>query len=235
MKKASDKGLTGPTAEVLSDIVSVIKSQLRSPVPLFVLGNSMGGAQVLTLASDPLYEDLMPSIRGWLAEAPFIAFPKGFEPGVVKVFLGRLAGRLLPHRQLYNQLPPDTLTRDPAVVKAMTEDALVHNTGTLEGLAGMLDRASSLEHARVKLNKGVDALWVGQGTGDKGTNYEASKKWFDEQTGTVKDKEFKTYDGAYHMLHADTPEVIREYTQDIGDWILARSGPEARQTSESKL
>lgn len=195
----------------------------------------MGGAEVLTLASTPEYEDLMPSIRGWLCEAPFIGFPVGYEPNPLTVFFGRWAGKLLPRMQLKNQLAPENLSRDPEIIKDLYADDLCHDTGTLEGLAQMLDRADALNTGKTKLNKGVKSLWIGHGSGDKGTSFPASERYFKRITG-VPDKEFKVYDGAYHMLHADLKEVISAFAKDTGDWILARSGDEAPvKAGESKL
>ncbi|PQE32670.1 putative YJU3 Serine localizes to lipid particle protein [Rutstroemia sp. NJR-2017a WRK4] len=236
VSKPSEKGLTGPTSLVISDIVSFIKPQLPSPVPVFVMGHSMGGGEAITLASDPNYADLMPSIRGWILESPFVGFPKGFEPSSLTVFFGRLAGKVLPHMHMVNRLPPENLTRDPAVIKSMDEDKLMHNTGTLEGLAGMLDRTAALNQGKVKLNEGVKSLWLGHGTEDKGTSFEASEKWFQEQTASVPDKEFKRYEGWYHQLHADTPENSKIFAQDVGDWILARcEAEEGNRGGQSKL
>ena len=192
----------------------------------------MGGGEALTLASDPKYNDLMGSVRGWVLESPFIGFPKGFEPGFLTVFFGRLAGRVLPHRLLASGLPPENLTRDPEVIASLKEDKLLHGMGTLEGLSGLLDRTANLNEGKVKLNEGVNSIWIGHGTVDKGTSYEASKKWFDEQS-TVKDKEFKTYEGWYHQLHADLPEDREVFAKDVADWILTRSGQSV--TTSSKL
>jgi len=229
--KPSERGLTGPTTQVISDIVSFIKTQLPSPVPVFVMGHSMGGGEAIILASDPEYEDLVKEIRGWILEAPFIAFPKGFEPGAVTVFLGRLAGKVLPKMHRYSPLPPENLTRDPAVVQSLKDDKLCHDTGTLEGLSGMLDRTAAINTGVAKLSPGVRSLWLGHGTKDMGTSYEESKKWFDRQT-QLEDKEFKSYDGWYHQLHCDLPEDRRVFAKDVTDWILARVGAEAR---DSKL
>jgi acylglycerol lipase len=224
VNKTAEMGLTGPTTLVISDIVSFIKTQLPSPLPVFVMGHSMGGGEALILASDPLYKDLANDIRGWILESPFIAFPKGFEPGAVTVFMGRLAGKLLPHMHRYSPIPPENLTRDPEVVKSLTDDKLLHDTGTLEGLSGMLDRTAALNTGAAKLNSGIKSIWLGHGTLDMGTSYEESKKWFDRQT-QVQDKEFKSYEGWYHQLHADLPETRPVFAKDVGDWILARVSP----------
>jgi len=232
VKSPSQRGATGPTSLVVSDIASFIRTHLPSSVPLFVAGHSMGGGEILTLASDPRYQDLMGSVRGWILESPFIAFPKGYEPSFVTVFFGRLAGKLLPKKRLASGLPPENLTRDPAVIASLKGDEWIHNMGTLEGLAGLLDRTANLNEGKVKLNEGVQSLWLGHGTQDKGTSYEASRKWFDRQTG-VKDKEFKTYEGWFHQLHADRPEDREVFAKDVADFILARC--EEGVTPNSKL
>lgn len=231
VKKPADRGLTGPTSLVISDIVSFIKTELPSPVPVFVFGHSMGGGEAIILASDPQYQDITSQIRGWILEAPFIGFPKGFEPGTVTVFMGRLAGKLLPRMHRYSPLPPENLSRDPEVVQSLKDDKLLHGTGTLEGLSGMLDRTTALNTGTAKLNPGIKSIWLGHGTKDMGTSYEESKKWFERQT-TVEDKEFKAYEGWYHQLHGDLPEDRTVFSKDVGDWILARVGGEAR---DSKL
>ncbi|KAG9248257.1 lysophospholipase-like protein [Calycina marina] len=235
VKSPSDKGKTGPTSLVISDIVSVIKTQLPSPVPLFLLGHSMGGGEVITLASDPLYSDLTPQIRGWMLESPFVDFTPESKPAALKVILGRLAGRLMPYRQMVNPIPPEHTTRDPEVIKSLYADKLIHDTGTLEGLAGMLDRTAAINTGKAKLNPGTKSIWLGHGTADQGTSYAASKQWFEEQTG-VQDKEFKTYEGWAHQLHADTPETRLVYMKDITDWILARVEDESNvKPVEAKL
>jgi acylglycerol lipase len=193
----------------------------------------MGGGEAVTLASEPLYADLIPHIRGWLLESPFIDFTPEAKPSSVKEFVGRLASKILPMRQLYNPLPAENLTRDPEVVKSLLEDKLLHGTGTLEGLAGMIDRTALLCGGKTKLNKGVKSIWLGHGTADKGTSYAASKKWFDAQLD-VEDKEFKSYEGWSHQLHADLPENRGIFAKDVGDWILTRSGSESKN-GEAKL
>ncbi|EEY23236.1 hydrolase [Verticillium alfalfae VaMs.102] len=200
----ADKGLTGPTAQVIADVAAFTRSVLAaepSTVPVFVMGNSMGGGQVATLASHPAYEDLVGSIRGFVLEAPFIAFPAGEAPSAIKTFLGKLA------------------SRGPEVVKSVREDPLCHDTGTLEGLAGLLERTDALASGRVRLGRQVRSLFLAHGTGDKTTSWEASRKWFDAQG--LQDGRYKEYEGCYHQLHADLCKD--EFYSDVGDWILERT------------
>jgi acylglycerol lipase len=195
------------------------------------MGHSMGGGIALSLASTPKYEDLMPDISGWLLESPYIALPKAAEPNALTVFIGRLAGKLLPHMHITHKIPSANVTRDPAVMKSIEEDELCFNVGTLETLSGMLDRAGELEHGKCKLNKGVRALWISHGTADKATDFSVSEKYCKEQT-TVEDRTFKPYDGWSHQLHADLPETRAIFAKDVGDWILARSGSTGGKPAE---
>jgi len=197
-------------------------------IPVFVMGHSMGGGQVLTLACDAGYQDsLVKHVRGWLLESPFISFSPEETPSTLKVMAGRLAGRLLPRHQLKHEIMVEHLTRDPAVRESIAADELMHNTGTLQGLAGLLDRTAALASGTVRPLGGgaIKALWIGHGTMDKTTWFEASKKYFDEYTGEVKDKEFRVYEGWYHQLHADGPDSD-EFYRDVGDWILKRAEEE---------
>jgi acylglycerol lipase len=241
VKNPADRGLTGPTTQVLADMAAFITPHLpadpAADPPVFVLGHSMGGGQVLTLACHPDYqESVVRRVRGWMLEAPFISFSPEEQPSWLKVFAGRLAGRLLPHRQLKHEIMPSHLTRDPAVQKSILEDKLMHNTGTLEGLSGLLDRTTALASGEVRPQEGgaLRALWIGHGTGDKTTWFEASKKYFDECTGVVQDREFRVYEGWYHQLHADGPDS-EEFYKDVGDWILKRCGGETEERAGAKL
>ena len=72
------------------------------------LEDSMGGGEVLVLASTPEYEDsIVQHVRGWVLEAPYITLPESEAPGALKVLAGRLAGRILPRFHLVNTIPAE--------------------------------------------------------------------------------------------------------------------------------
>lgn len=227
--RPADRGHSGPTSQVLSDMAAFI-SEVAIPAepagaPVFVMGHSMGGGEVLALASTPEYEESIVSrVKGWMLEAPLIGFPPASRPGALKVFAGRLAGRVLPRMKLANPIPPEDLSRDPAVVQSLRDDELCHDTGTLEGLAGLLDRTAELAAGRYRLSPRVQSLWLGHGDMDKATCFDTAKSWFDKQE-QVPDREFRKYEGAFHQLHADTGR--EEFYADVERWILARCGEAA--------
>ncbi|KAL1879074.1 hypothetical protein VTK73DRAFT_7400 [Phialemonium thermophilum] len=236
--KPAEKGLTGPTTRVLDDMAAFIRPHLPSypsDPPVFVMGHSMGGGQVLTLMSDPAYaKDIVSRVRGFLLEAPFIDFAPEERPWTLKVIAGRLASHVLPRFHLSNRIPPENLSRDPEVVRSLDADPLVHDTGTLEGLAGLLDRTAALASGSIRPpSDAVRAIWVGHGTADKATSFSATKKWFDQCATDISDRTFKAYEGYYHQLHADKGR--EEFYEDVAAWILERAEPTAIAPLDAKL
>lgn len=194
------------------------------------MGHSMGGAEALhfmmTEAPRPVMNGPpMETIRGLLLESPFIALAPESQPSGFIVWAGKLAARIAPSRQMLQKLDSTYMSRDPQVRKDWEEDKLCHNTTTLEGLAGMLQRAAELtalgegkKVSGLKLDSGCP-VWLGHGSEDGVTSFDASKRLFEKLK--VEDKTFKTYDGAYHKLHAEPQGVKEEFVKDVGDWILA--------------
>lgn len=198
--KHAERGDTGPTTQVLDDITSFIKTLIPSPVPLFMMGHSMGGGETLCYAAQGP-EEVLKHIRGFLLESPFIDFDPKSKPSPITVFFGRVAGKLMAKRQLTNKLDPKLISRDPEVCKRFDEDELCHDTGTLEGLAGLLDRTNALSSGKIIIpdnvgEGGVTRIWIAHGEQDGITSYHASKRLFDALQ--VKDKEFKSYAGHFH-------------------------------------
>lgn len=248
MTKPSEKGDTGPTSQVLDDITSFLKTVIPSPVPLFLMGHSMGGGEVLCYAAQGPPE-VRKHIRGYLLESPFVDFDPKSKPNPLTVFFGRLAGRLLPHRQLVNKLDAKLISRDPAVCKAFEEDALCHDTGTLEGLAGLLDRTGQLSSGKIVIHDdagegGVTRIWIAHGDRDGITDFHASKRLFDALQ--VQDKEFKAYAGYFHRcefarivgrlelistVHDEPGQDKQVFMDDVAAWVLARS---VDQTEDAK-
>lgn len=206
----------------------------------------MGGAEILQYAArGPA--DVRTHIRGYVAESPYLALHPSSQPSRFVVAAGKLASRIVPKRKMVQKLDSKNLSRDPDVCKEWAEDELCHDTGTLEGLAGMLERGDELDRDVVVLEEGqgqggTTTIWVGHGSDDRVTSYDTSKRWFERLA--VKDKKFKTYEGWYHkcepsfqvqefddeadivQVHAEPGDDKITFANDVADWIIARSGPE---------
>ena len=188
----------------MSDMTSVLKTLLplakQKEVPLFLMGHSMGGAEILQYAvRGPA--DIRAHIRGYLAESPLIALHPSSQPSRITVAAGKVAARLVPRRQMVQRLDPKWLSRDPLVNQEWVADKLCHDTGTLEGLRGMLERGEELEQDVIVVGEGegeggATRVFVGHGSEDRVTSFEKSKSWVERLN--VKDKKFKTYEGWYH-------------------------------------
>jgi acylglycerol lipase len=253
----SQRGDSGPTDTVLADIRSFLNyivsrsssndDQARpNSVPLFLMGHSMGGAEVLLLSLLQSQPQSLPRISGILLESPFIAFHPSAQPSSFTVMAGKLASKVVPRRQLLQKLESKHLCRDQQVCRDWEKDDLCHDTGTLEGLTGMLQRAAdlttlangrSVHGMGLKNGLGVDQpgpetvpIWIGHGTEDRVTNCSSSKAMFEKLD--VKDKTIKLYEGAYHKLHAEPDGVAEEFADDVANWILERAA-DGRQEGEA--
>lgn len=235
VRNPSQKGLTGPTSQVMDDVTSFFKSLFPTferddggaNVPIFLGGHSMGGAECLTYAATGPAE-ITSRIRGYICESPYIALHPSSAPFRIIEFLGRLVAKIAPSMHMPQQLDPAKVTRDAATVQRYKKDDLCHDTGTFAGLAGMLDRAADLDTAKVVLREGrgeggATRLWIGHGTEDQICDFAACKRMF-ERLG-VSDKELRAYPGWYHKLHTEPGEDRVLFAKDVAKWILDRSGP----------
>ena len=224
VKSPKEKGLTGPTERVMNDITNFIDAQLPSNVPLFLMGHSMGGGQVLNYAAlGPL--KTRAQIRGYLIEAPLIKIAPSAAPWKITEIAGRLAAKVVPHMHMTNELKAELLCRDPEVCKAIRADPLCHNTGTLRGLEGMMDRSRHLDEGIVvpkedALEPGKQGILFASGSGDGVIDHDAVMRFANKLDW--KDKTIKEYPGWYHVLHQEPGEDKQTFARDVSEWILAR-------------
>ncbi|EGE85528.1 alpha/beta hydrolase [Blastomyces dermatitidis ATCC 18188] len=230
--KAS-RGLTGGTEVVMSDfhsfvtgIFDSVKSASSSDsdaseIPaVFIMGHSKGGAEVLYYALNSSLD--LPPIAGVLAYSPLIALHPSTRPWNLTVFLGRIASKVLPNFQLVQPLNEYLMSRDKRICEEWRQDPLCHDTGTLEGIGGMLDRGAWLEGEQVgKDCKYKGPIWVCHGSADEINSYEASRSFVERLESD--DKTFKSYEGAYHKLHGEPEGVKEALAKDVAEWILKRS------------
>lgn len=172
------------------------------------MGHSMGGQEVLTWAAiGP--QKLRKQIAGFLAEGPYIRLHPKSEPNKLTVMVGKLAGKILPHYQLVSKLDPYAMSRDRALCEDWAADPLCHDTGTLEGVSGMLTRAEELDNGKVMIEESDGCrVFLGHGEKDIVTSPEATTEYANRLK--IKDKTLKIYPGSFHCSKLAQTEGDKE-------------------------
>lgn len=107
MKSKKDRGVSGGTAQVMSDVSAYLRkflpafpeasSSASDEVPTFLVGHSMGGQAVIYHAA----HHPSPAVRGYVAMAPWIRLPSDVAPNKLTVISGQFAARFMPNFQVW--------------------------------------------------------------------------------------------------------------------------------------
>ena len=196
-------------ADLREDLRRLVRrARAETPgVPLFLLGNSLGGLVVLDYASH-----LPDELRGVVAVAP----PLG-ELGVPAplLALGRVLSRVWPRFSLETGMDLGGLSRDPAVVEEVLADPLFHRRGTARLSTEVTATIARVQRAAAEFPV---PLLVVHGDADRMVPPEGSRR-FVARAGQ-RDKTFLEIPGAYHALLADLDG--ERVLAAIRDWIVAR-------------
>jgi acylglycerol lipase len=184
-------------------------------LPLFLLGNSLGGLIVLDYA---LCNST--GLAGVIAAAPPLG-KLGVPP--VLMALGRIMSRIMPRFSLEVGMDLTGLARDPSVVETVLADPFFHRRGTAR-----LSTEVTAAIARVQEGAARFAvpLLILHGSDDRMVPPDGSRTFFAKIS--YPDREFREYPGAYHGLFADINHM--EVLNDLGRWIDHHLPARARVT-----
>ena len=192
--------------EDLDALVTLVRRE-DAALPLFLLGNSMGGLIVLDYA---LHHP--EGIRGVIAAAP----PLG-RLGVPAplMALGRIMSRVVPRFAIRTGMDLSGLARDPAVRETLLADPLFHRYGTARLSTEVVKTIGAVQAAAPRFPVPVLIL---HGSSDRMVPPDGSRA-FIARVGHP-DHELREYPGGYHVLFAD---VDREQVlDDLERWIVSR-------------
>ncbi|KAF9431724.1 hypothetical protein BGZ76_011782 [Entomortierella beljakovae] len=216
-KKSKSFGNTGGYDKAIPDITAALKRGEIEGLPLFLMGHSYGGGQVLN------YDCIGPlrtKLAGVIASAPLVLAAASSRPNALTFSFAEVVSKVVPSLKIPLNLPSKFISRDEEQVTKYKADPLVHGQITMKGLVDMLGNGKMLLTSRFKDITADVPLLICHGTVDGLTDYDASKAFFDKVE--VKDKEYKVYEEHYHELHNE-PEVDRKVVIDYYiQWIRSR-------------
>jgi alpha-beta hydrolase superfamily lysophospholipase len=192
--------------EDLRRFVSLIREE-EPGLPLFLLGNSLGGLIVLDYALE--HPD---GLRGVIAASP----PLGrLSVPAPLLAVGRVLSRVWPRFSLRTGMDLSGLARDPAVVEAVLADPLFHRVGTARLSTEVIAAIARVQAAAPAFPL---PLLVLHGSADRMVPPEGSRE-FVAHVGHP-DRELREYAGAFHVLFADLDR--ERVLTDVERWIEAR-------------
>ncbi|KAK0494819.1 Alpha/Beta hydrolase protein [Armillaria luteobubalina] len=174
-------------------------------VPVFLMGQSMGGGEVLGFPTEGRaspHASMIASLSGVIATSPMVeqTFPVN---KLLRWSLSKLAF-LTPYVLFPADLAPDELSRDTSVGAAYVKDPLVKPSGSLLGRGPSESRCHNWPK---KL-----PLIIFHGTDDRITSPKASRAFYDA-VGT-EDKKYVSYPGAFHELSNETEGGVKDKLLD---------------------
>lgn len=203
-------GARGDTrfAPAVADVDALVGACGERGVPVFVYGHSLGALlAVLWLIERP--SSSRPPVAGAVVSA--IGLHSALREQATKVRAARVLGRTLPKVRVKSGIDPETLSRDPEVVRAYRDDKQVHaivslgfGFDALEALDTVAAGAPGLTVPLLVIHGGEDAV-----------AYASGGREFAALTPGV--STLQVYDGLFHEIHQE-PEQERVFA-DVLAWI----------------
>lgn len=204
-RSPGQRGYINSWAEYRADLAAFLELvKTKQPnLPLFLVGQSMGGTIALDYAlrsSDRL--------QGLILISPAL----GLSISPIKLLLGKMLSRILPHFALNTGIDLSAGSRNPEVVAAYARDFLRHRQGTARLATELL---ATMDWVNARASKIQIPLLILHGGADRVTPLKNSKIFFERLT--VADREMHEYPDSYHELHNDLN--YREVLTDLNNWI----------------
>jgi alpha-beta hydrolase superfamily lysophospholipase len=226
---APNPGLWAGGAVMRADLADfALAARARYPgVPLFALGESMGGAVLLSALATPE----MPKVDGVILVAPAV-WSRADMPLTYRAALF-LAAHLLPGLILSNSAASHVVTIIPSdnieMLRALSRDPLFQKKTRADAVFGLVNLMDEARAAPKKLPPVLPPILLMTGKKDQIIPQDATAGVIAE-LGTR--AEVRRYDNGYHMLLRDLegPKV----NQDLSDWVLSKAPAGSRQAQPNQ-
>ncbi|KAI0046863.1 alpha beta-hydrolase [Auriscalpium vulgare] len=189
-------------------------------VPIFLMGNSLGGELVLAFAcqkgpSAPAHT--ISKISGVIAGSPLLGLVH--PPWRITLWLGGQLAKILPDVLIPTSIPNENFSRDPAITKAIDTDNLRMPKGSLRGISDMLEAYKGLLRTGWKDWPKHLPVLLTHGSGDKVNTLQATEEFY--QRIDADDKNLIVYPEAYHDLVHETDGIAERSTEQYISWVEA--------------
>lgn len=205
----------GDYLEDLHRFVALVSQRVAASHRPVLVGHSLGGLIAFSYAvSHP------DSVSALVVSSPWFALRMRVSP--VERALAPLMARIWPRLQRPARIPPEHLSRDPAVVRAYREDPLVGTTATPRWFVECSRAAWRARH-ELAPRLAVPVLFL-QGAEDRVVDPEATRAVF-EAVGHAR-KALRMYPGRYHEIFNDPghDEVLADMVGWLGEQGLLGPG-----------
>jgi len=175
------------------------------PLPLFVLGHSLGGAIAIYFTS--IYQK---RIRGLILSAPGHRVGGSISP--LKISAAQMLSKIVPKLRIPGNTDYGVLSRDPAVAEAYAKDPLSFHHNTILQGSEILRAFDGICETCKKIQIPV---FIAHGSHDRLVMLSGSYEIL--QTLKSQDKYFAILPGGYHEPHNDLDK--QEYFCLVSDWL----------------
>ena len=192
--------------------------------PMFLLGHSMGGLIALRYL-----EEFDTPFRGGIIVSPWLATAHPVPRW--KVTLAGVLNRMLPAIPIKSNIPPEHLSRDPAVVREYRDDPLVHSIVTPRlfseasiAMGLVLQRSDRIRVPLMFALAGADRIVA------------TPRSEAFARSLSARDVQIHVYEDSYHEVFNDLDRSLA--LNDLRSWIASRLAvamPKRQQLAASAL
>jgi len=207
-ESGGQRGHSPSYGRVMADVDDFLSEAARRfpDRKLFLYGHSLGGNLALNYALRR-----RPALAGVVATGPLLRL--AFPAPVAQMALGRTMRRIRPSLSMRNGLERAALSRDPQVVKAYSDDPLVHDRLSARFGMDFLDAGEwAMQHAA----EFPLPLLLMHGSADRLCSSPASQE-FSAKVGAL--CTLRIWDGFYHEIHNE-PEQAEVFAYLL-DWLAS--------------
>jgi lysophospholipase len=188
--------------------------KVANGAPIFLLGHSHG-----SLIAARYLLDKPAAVRAAILMSPYFRLKLTVSP--LKIWAGKLVGKVVPSLPMRNDLKAEQLTRDVAIQNATKADPLYQRIATPRWFA---ESTAAQETVLRRATEFVTPFILLFGGKDPIADPAAGREFY--EAATSKDKQMKLYDGLLHEL-AHEPERDLVF-RDIVAWLDERAKTPAK-------